>query len=57
MRDSLRELVESWTHVGGGVVGVVVCQLICFFVEGGLEVVGMMKVNLGSAVGYLSQDG
>ena len=53
MRDSLRELVESWTHVDGGVVGVVVCQLICFFVEGGLGVGGLMKVNLGSAVGYL----
>ena len=26
LRDSLRELVESWTHVCGGMVGVVVCQ-------------------------------
>ena len=38
-------------------VGVVVCQLICFFVEGGLEVVGMMGLKLGSAVMVsLSQD-
>ena len=64
LRDSLRELVGCWTHVCGGMVGVVVCQPICFFVgsfvdffvEGGLKVVRMMGLKLGSAVVSLSQD-
>ena len=60
LRDSLCELVESWTHVCGGMVGVVMCQLICFFANFFVEGVGGCKDDgveaRLSAVVFLSQD-